>query len=69
MNKSLFLNAIIKYFSGVVLVGLLLFIPAGTLNYWNAWLLMSILFIPMFIAGIILMVKNPMLLKSRLDAK
>ena len=69
MNKKLFLNAIIKYFSGVILVGILLFIPAGTINYWNAWLFMGLLFVPMFIAGIILMFKNPMLLKSRLDVK
>ena len=69
MNKKLFLNAIIKYVSGVILVGVLLFVPAGTFNYWNAWLFMGILFIPMFIAGIILMIKNPMLLKNRLDVK
>jgi len=69
MNKSLFINAIIKYILGVILVGVLLFVPAGTLEYWNAWLLMGILFIPMFIAGIILMFKNPMLLKRRLDVR
>ena len=69
MNKSLFLKAIIRYISGVILVGILLFVPAGTLNYWNAWLFMGILFVPMLIAGIILMFKNPMLLKSRLDVK
>ena len=69
MNKSLFLNAVIKYISGVILVGLLLFVPAGTQNYWNAWLFMGLLFVPMLIAGIILMFKNPMLLKSRLDVK
>ena len=69
MNKSLFLKAIIRYITGVILVGILLFVPAGTLNYWNAWLFMGILFVPMLIAGIILMLKNPMLLKSRLDVK
>ena len=69
MNKKLFLKAIIRYILGVVLVGVLLFVPAGTLKFWNAWLFMGILFIPMFIAGIILMFKNPMLLKSRLDVK
>ena len=69
MNKRLFLNAITKYILGVILVGALLFIPAGTLNYWNAWLLMGVLFIPMLVAGIILMFKNPMLLKKRLDVK
>ena len=69
MDIKLFLKAITKYFFGVILVGILLFVPAGTFNYWNAWLFMGILFIPMFIAGIILMIKNPMLLKSRLDVK
>ena len=69
MDIKLFLKAISKYLFGVILVGILLFVPAGTFNYWNAWLFMGILFIPMFIAGIILMIKNPMLLKSRLDVK
>ena len=69
MNIKLFLKAITKYIFGVILVGILLFLPAGTINYWNAWLFMGLLFIPMFIAGIILMFKNPMLLKSRLDVK
>ena len=69
MDIKLFLKAISKYLFGVILVGILLFVPAGTFNYWNAWLFMIILFIPMFIAGIILMFKNPMLLKSRLDVK
>ena len=69
MDIKLFLKAITKYFFGVILVGILLFVPAGTFNYWNAWLFMGILFVPMFIAGIILMIKNPMLLKSRLDVR
>ena len=69
MSMNLFFKAIIRYFFGVLLVGILLFLPAGTFNYWNAWLFMGLLFIPMFIAGIILMIKNPMLLKSRLDVK
>ncbi|MDD4298002.1 MAG: isoprenylcysteine carboxylmethyltransferase family protein [Ruminiclostridium sp.] len=54
---------------GVILLSLLLFIPAGTLSYWNAWLFMGILFIPMFIVGIVLMVKNPELLRKRLNSK
>lgn len=69
MNVKLFFEAIIKIILGVVLVGLLIFLPAGTLNYFNGWLLMGILFIPMFIAGIVMMIKNPELLKRRLDAK
>jgi protein-S-isoprenylcysteine O-methyltransferase Ste14 len=52
-----------------MLFSVLLFIPAGTLNYWNAWLLIGVLFIPMLIAGIILMIKNPVLLRKRLNAK
>ena len=66
---KLFLQAIIKFILGVVLVGLLVFLPAGTFNYLGGWILMGILFIPMFIAGIIMMVKNPKLLASRLNAK
>ena len=62
--KKLFLQAIIKFIFGVLIIGLLLFIPANSINYWNAWLLMGLLFIPMFIAGIILIVKNPELLKK-----
>ena len=69
MNKRLFLNAIVRYFLGLILVGLLLFVPAGTLNYWNAWLFMGLLFIPMFIAGIVMMINNPELLKKRLNNK
>lgn len=69
MSVKLFFEAIIKIILGVVLVGLLIFLPAGTLNYFNGWLLMGILFIPMFIAGIVMMIKNPELLKRRLDAK
>ena len=69
MNKKLFLQAIIKFLFGLILVGLLIFIPAGTIKYWNGWLFMGLLFIPMFIAGIILIFKNPELLKNRLDAK
>ena len=69
MNIKLFFQAIIKFILGVLLIGLLLFIPANTLNFWNGWLFMGILFIPMFIAGIIMMIKSPELLKERLDAK
>ena len=69
MTKQLFIQAMAKFFSGVVILGLLLFVPAGTLSYWQGWLLMGLLFIPMFIAGLILMKKNPELLKKRLNAK
>ena len=66
---KLFLNALIKFIFGFILVFLLLFIPAGSLDYWNGWLLIGLLFIPMFIAGIILMFINPNLLKRRLDVR
>ena len=69
MSAKLFIQAIIKFILGVVIIGLLLFIPAGTIEYWNGWLFMGTLFIPMFIAGIILMIKNPSLLEKRLNAK
>ena len=66
---NLFFSAVTKFFIGVILVGLLLFLPAGSLLYFNGWLFIGVLFIPMFIAGIIMMLKNPRLLKSRLNAK
>lgn len=69
MTKKLFIQAIIKFTFGIVLLGLLIFLPAGTLSFFNGWLFMGILFIPMFIAGIVMMIKNPNLLKSRLNAK
>lgn len=53
MNGKLFVQAIIKFISGAVMVALMIFLPAGSLDYWNGWLLMGILFIPMFTAGII----------------
>lgn len=69
MNKKLFIQAVLKFALGALLVGLLVFLPAGTIHFFNGWLFMGILFIPMFFAGVVMMVKNPMLLKSRLDAK
>ncbi len=66
---KLFISAISKFILGLVLVGVLIFLPAGTLEYFNGWLLMGILFIPMFLAGLVMLVKSPELLKSRLDAK
>ena len=66
---KLFVQGITKFLLGIILVGVLLFVPAGTLDYINAWLLMGLLFIPMFIVGILLMIINPDLLKRRLDAK
>lgn len=68
MTAKLFIQAIIRFLAGIVLMGALLFVPAGTAEYPQAWLLMGILFIPMFLAGLIMMVKNPELLKKRLNA-
>ena len=69
MNARLFGRAMAKFFSGVLLMGLLLFLPAGTLRWRQGWLLMGILFIPMFLAGLVMMSKSPELLKKRLSAK
>ena len=69
MTKKLFFSAIIKFTLGLVLIGLLIFLPAGTINFVNAWIFMGLLFVPMFIAGIVMMFKNPYLLEKRLDAK
>ena len=66
---KLFAEAIAKFILGVVLGGVLIFLPAGTLHYWGGWLLMGILFVPMFAAGLVMLAKNPDLLRSRLDAK
>ena len=69
MTKKLLPQALAKFFLGVLLVGLLVFLPAGTLHYPQGWLFLGILFIPMFLAGLVMMAKNPALLKRRLDAK
>ena len=69
MKKGLLKEGLLKYFSGVILLGALLFLPAGTLAWKNAWLMMILLFVPMLIAGIVMYFKAPDLLKSRLNAK
>lgn len=69
MTTKLLIQAITKFMLGIAVVGLLIFLPAGTLLYFNGWLLMGVLFIPMFFAGIFLMCKNPKLLERRLHAK
>ena len=69
MTKKLFVQAIAKFLLGVVLVGLLVFLPAGSMSFVGGWIFMGILFVPMFIAGVVMMVKNPYLLQKRLDAK
>lgn len=69
MDKKLFAAALTKFFFGLVLVGLLVFLPAGTLGWWRGWLFMGILFVPMFVAGFVMMAKAPDLLRKRLDAR
>ena len=69
MDAKLFGQAIGKFAAGLLLVGLLLFLPAGSFAYWQGWLLMGILFIPMFAAGLIMMKKSPELLRKRLSAR
>jgi protein-S-isoprenylcysteine O-methyltransferase Ste14 len=69
MTVKLFFQALAKFFAGLLAIALLIFLPAGTLKYPNGWLLIGILFVPMFAAGIVMMVKNPELLKKRLSAK
>ena len=69
MNKGLLKEALVKYMAGILLVGLLLFLPAGTLKWKNGWLFMAVLFVPMFLAGIVMYLKAPDLLRSRLNAK
>ncbi len=69
IDKKLFTQALVKYVAGVLLVGVLVFLPAGTLAFLQGWLLIGILFVPMFVAGLVMMQKNPELLQKRLNAK
>lgn len=69
MDRKLFASALTKYLAGFLLVGMLIFLPAGTIHWWRGWLLMGVLFVPMFIAGLIMMAKAPDLLRKRLDAR
>ena len=69
MTTKLFFQAMAKYLLGVALLGALLFVPAGTLHYWQGWLFLGLLFVPMFFAGVVMMVKSPELLQKRLNAK
>lgn len=69
MNKALLVQALVKFIAGIVLISILLFLPAGSFAYWQGWVLIGVLFIPMFIAGIIMLIKSPDLLRKRLNAK
>ena len=62
--NNLFVQAIGKFLLGVIIIGLLIFLPAGSLQYWQGWLLMGILFVPMFCAGLVMMSKNPYLSRT-----
>ena len=68
-NRKLLIEALGKFLLGLILVSLLLFLPAGTLCFFNGWLLILLLFVPMLIAGFVMLAKNPDLLRKRLDAK
>ena len=69
MDIKLFFQALSKFLIGLIIICILLFIPAGTLDYPNGWLFIALLFIPMFFAGIIMLFKSPDLLRRRLNAK
>ncbi|MBR5963021.1 MAG: isoprenylcysteine carboxylmethyltransferase family protein [Bacteroidaceae bacterium] len=68
-KENLFVQALGKFLLGVVILGVLIFLPAGSFRFWNGWLLMGILFVPMFFAGLIMLWRNPELLRKRLNAK
>lgn len=65
----LFFQALTKFLLGILILGLLIFLPAGSFHYWQGWLMMGVLFVPMLIAGMVIMAKNPELLRKRLNAK
>ena len=69
MNKELIRQGLAKFLIGVIMVMLIVFLPAGTFAYANGWLFMALLFIPMLIMGIVMLRKEPELLKKRLDSK
>lgn len=69
MTPKLLIEAIIKYIFGILLAGILIFLPAGTFRFPNGWLLMGVLFVPIFIAGIVMTIKSPALLEKRINGK
>lgn len=68
MDKDLLIKALTKFLLGIIVLGVLLFLPAGSFLYWQGWLLMGILFVPMFVAGIVLLARSPELLRKRLNS-
>lgn len=69
MTLGLLVEALVKYLAGVVMVAAMIFLPAGSLNYWQGWLLMGVLFVPIFVVGVVMMFRSPELLTKRLRAK
>ena len=69
MDTNLLRQSLVKFFLGVISLGVLIFLPAWSFRYWQGWLLMGILFVPMFLAGLVMMARNPELLRKRLNAK
>ena len=69
LSARLFFQALGKFLLGLIVVGVLVFLPAGTLDYWQGWMFVGVLFVPMFAAGIVLMFRKPELLRKRLEAK
>ena len=69
MNVRLLISAAVKLFCGLACIALMLFLPAGTMDFPNAWLLLGVLFVPMLLAGLILWIKQPELLRKRLDSR
>ena len=69
MKNNLLIQSLKKFIGGFIAIGMLLYLPAGTLHYWNACLFVAVLFVPMFFLGIVMLFKSPKLLEKRLDAK
>ena len=69
MNAKLVIEALVKFLAGVVLVAAMLFVPAGSLHFWQGWLLMAVLFVPIFVVGVVMILCDRELLRKRLNAK
>lgn len=69
MSVKLFFGTLFKFALGIILIGLLIFLPAGSFAFVNGWIFMGVLFIPILIAGVVMMIKNPSLLRKRLESK
>ena len=69
MDRKLMISAVTKFLAGLVLLALLIFLPAGTMTFTQGWIFMAVLFVPMFIIGVVLALKSPELLRKRLNSK